>query len=347
MSTAIVILIFLAACLTTAAGLWAFLRIQPRLGLLDVPNERSSHTTPIPRGGGVVVVSVILVSYVLATYSLGTSLDIVFLVTCLLIAVVSLADDLRPLPLLPRLLTHFAAASLLVWFNGGYTGVDSETLGLHIQFGRIGPILSVLFIVWMINAYNFMDGIDGILGIQCLVAGVAWAVCGAALGSRDLIVLGTAISGSCLGFLFFNWQPAKVFMGDVGSTVLGFALATAPLISNETSDLKQDSLFALSLCFSTLFLFDTLYTRIALVISGFKFWLPHREHLYQKLVRAGVSHRIVSGYFGVAGGATAAVGLFAVSNGGIFAAAVLLVAAVSCLALFIWAGKKHIDVNIG
>ena len=293
-----------------------------------------------------VVVSVIILLYSLVSLISGRIPDFIFILTGLLIAAVSLVDDFRSISLLPRFATHIIAASILVWFNGGYTGIHAGTLAIHILFGPVGPILSVLFIVWMINAYNFMDGIDGILGTQCVVAGAGWAAAGLIFGSFSLILLGTVIAGACLGFLFFNWQPARVFMGDVGSTFLGFAFATAPLISNEADRLEPNSGLLLSICFSAMFLFDTIYTRVALILTGAKFWLPHREHLYQKIIRSGFSHRSVSTYFGAVGSATAGLCLFASLKGGGSTVVALVFTTAACL-LLVWASKKHIDVNIG
>jgi Fuc2NAc and GlcNAc transferase len=329
------IFVFTAACLLASAGLWLFLRIQPRIGLMDVPNERSSHSAPVPRGGGIIVVTVAVLLYITVSLTFGNFPDIVFVAAGLLVALVSLIDDLRSIPLLPRLATHIVAASTLVWSNGGYPGLDLDPIGINIPFGAAAPVLSVLFIVWMINAYNFMDGIDGILGIQGLCAGMAWVGIGILWGSFTATLLGAALAGCCLGFLFFNWQPARVFMGDVGSTFLGFAVASIPLVSSDGEGIERSSGLILSLCFSVLFLFDTGFTRILLILRGAKFWLPHREHIYQKLVRSGIPHWRISAYFGVMGSAVSALSVIGAILGGAYATVAIGAGLAACAFLLI------------
>jgi Fuc2NAc and GlcNAc transferase len=300
-------IIFVLACSLTALGLWLFLRMQPRLGLIDVPNERSSHTRPVPRGGGVVIVLVALSIYSLGGF-VGSEPSNAFIVAALMIAAISLVDDIRSIPFIPRLIVHIIFATIIVWETGGFSSIGLPGIEVTLRFGVLGPIISVLFIVWTLNAYNFMDGIDGILGIQGLVAGTAFAVFGMMYGSVASALLGTAVAGCCLGFLIYNWQPARVFCGDVGSTFLGFAFACAPLFDTSRSDFESGAL-SFAVMFSFLFLFDTVYTRILLVVRGGKFWRPHREHLYQQIVHAGVPHAKVALFFGIAGTAISAASL--------------------------------------
>ena len=342
-STASAITVLILACLLTSAGVWLFVRIQPFVGLLDVPNERSSHDRPVPRGGGVAGVTVVIVLLFICLRVFGVEVDPVFIGAAGLIALVGFIDDLRSIPFLPRLIIHFLAASVVVWRFEGY--YDAQLLFSGTAIEKSVPAVSVLFIVWMTNAYNFMDGIDGILGAQAFLAGFAWMVLGLLTGSPATALLGGLIAGSCLGFLFFNWHPARVFMGDVGSTFLGFTIACIPLLSNEREGIVRDHGLVLSLCFSLLFLFDTIYTRIRLILIGRLPWLPHREHLYQKLVRGGVRHGSVSVYFALAGSVVAFLGILAVSLGlNVFT--VLLAAVTACIGLLIWSRKKYIDLNI-
>jgi len=143
--------VFIAACLLTSIGLVIFLRIHSRLGLLDIPNERSSHSAPVPRGGGLVVVTISITSYLAACFWFGLIPDIVFVLTGLCIAVVGFIDDMRSISPLPRLGVQIVAAVFLVWNSGGFPGLMVPLIG-SIHFGPIGPVLSVLFIVWMINS---------------------------------------------------------------------------------------------------------------------------------------------------------------------------------------------------
>ena len=338
-----IVIVFTAACLLTAVGLVVFLRVHPRLGLLDIPNERRSHSTPVPRGGGVVVVVVTVVAYLAASSSLDFTPDLVFVLAGLGIAGISFIDDIRSISFLPRLSVQILAASVFVWHTGGFPGLMVPLFG-SIQFGLAGPVLSVLFIVWMTNAYNFMDGIDGILGAQTLSAGAAWAALGFAAGWPTGSIFGSIIAGCSLGFLFFNWQPARVFMGDVGSTFIGFCIAGLPLIPSNGSRIDEVGALTFSMLFSLFFLFDTFYTRVELIAKGRNFWQPHREHLYQKLVRSGASHSSISTYYGLASLFVSVAGITAaLTFGAAFAVVAAILSVASCSILLYWAHKRIVD----
>jgi Fuc2NAc and GlcNAc transferase len=345
LSNLIVFIFFIASCGLTTVGLAIFLRLQPRLGLLDVPNERSSHTEPVPRGGGVVVVAVSLTFYFFATAYLNVAVNWGFVIAGSIIAAVSLLDDIWSIPLVPRLIVHVTAAVIFVSQNGVFTDLGDS--GFQAGFGQLGTVISVLFIVWMINAYNFMDGIDGILGIQGVSAGLAWGLFGLFAGWQIVSLVGGVLAGSCLAFLFFNWQPAKIFMGDVGSTFLGFCFAVIAFLSTEVRESGTSLGFFPAILFSFLFLFDTLFTRIRLVVRGNKFWRPHREHLYQRLVRSGIQHRSVAEYFGAGGLVISILGILGTLRDHRFLLLSGLAALLSAVVLLLWARKKYIDLNIG
>jgi Fuc2NAc and GlcNAc transferase len=263
-----------------------------RRRILDIPNERSSHTRPTPRGGGLAIVAVVLLGTVLCAVGglFGVTRALALCGTgALLVAVVSWVEDLWCLPVALRLSAHVAAA--LLAFVGSFGVIRAVSSTVRIPWGPaiVGGVLLV-WIVGLTNAYNFMDGIDGIAASQGVIAGVAWAAFGWHAGEASLAILGTLICGSCLGFLIHNWSPAKIFMGDVGSAFLGFVLAVLPLLAA-----RHDARMALAgVLVVWPFVFDTGFTLCRRLVRREDVFRSHRSHLYQRLVVAGWSHQAVT-----------------------------------------------------
>ncbi len=282
-------LVFVLAFAASAAGVALVRRFSYRLGLLDVPNERSSHSVPTPRGGGIAIVGVTLLLYSALGAAGIATVNWSFLAGGFIVAAVSYLDDLFSLPALVRLAAHFCAALVLIGGNGPVEKVYLPITHLSVDMGLISNVVWLIWIVWMVNAYNFMDGIDGIAGAQGVVAGLCWTAVGAYFGDTGLFYLGGIIALSCLGFLVHNWSPAAIFMGDVGSAFLGFSLAAIPLIAGGAAQ-NSGWLLPASISFLWLFFFDSVYTFIRRAVKGEKVWLAHRGHLYQQMVIAGSGH---------------------------------------------------------
>lgn len=311
--------IFGVALLVTIGGVAAFKRLSSKIGLLDVPNERSSHVTPTPRGGGVVIVAIVLFLYAVAAKVGGSDIEWSYIVGALMVAAVSWLDDLLGLPVIVRLVVHSFAAAILIWVCGPIATVYIPGIGSAIELGWFGQLLSFLWILWLINAYNFMDGIDGIAGVQAVVAGLAWAALGYVVDDRTLYLFGGVIAFSSLGFLFHNWAPASVFLGDVGSAFLGFTFAALPLLPGLKQNTALSSwLFAASIAFVWLFVFDAILTFTRRALRREKVWAAHRQHLYQRLVIGGSGHGTVSLLYGVTGSVVAAAYLAAFLRRGIW-----------------------------
>lgn len=280
-------------------GVAAIRRMAEGRQLLDIPNERSSHTRPTPRGGGLAIVAVVLGGLWFYTVrcpetpwlALG-----VFTVGAVLIACVSGWDDLHSLPVWVRLTAHGLAAILAIlafgyWHVVGWPGLGGFSLGLF------GVLLTFLWIVGLTNAYNFMDGIDGIAGGQAVAAGLGWAILGW-IGGQPLVgITGLLIAAVSLGFLGHNWPPARIFMGDVGSAFLGFSFAALTVLASQSNPVFI--LAGIALVWP--FVFDAILTFTRRLVRGEKVWAAHRSHLYQRLVISGLSHGQVSGlYIGLA-----------------------------------------------
>lgn len=259
--------------------------------VLDHPNERSLHQEPTPRGGGVgIVVPVSVAVALVGALSPGVrGAALPLMAIGLLVAGVGLLDDIRGLAAATRLLAHVFASALVVlaigtWSTLAIPGLWSLTVGVA------GVPLTMLWVVGLTNAYNFMDGIDGIAGSQGLVAGAGWTVTGVVLHDPLLAVAGAVVMVSCLGFLLFNWSPASIFMGDVGSGFLGFFLASLSVYTAPWAP----AVAAAGILFVWPFVFDAVLTFLGRVRRRENLLSAHRSHLYQRLVLTGVSHRVVT-----------------------------------------------------
>ncbi|HSH12694.1 MAG TPA: glycosyltransferase family 4 protein [Desulfurivibrionaceae bacterium] len=255
-------------------------RLAMRGALLDIPNQRSSHITPTPRGGGLGIVGAFLMGGIgLAMIAPpGTSgFTILLLFTSLLVAGIGFWDDLRQLSAGRRILVHLLAAGLLVWGLGreGLCGPVTGQLWLSQLFGGL---LLVLVVVWALNLFNFMDGIDGLAGGEAVFVAAGGALLlSLGGGSREMLLL-LLLASACLGFLVWNWPPARIFMGDVGSGFLGFVLAALAL---RTAIFRDDLPLAVWLILPGVFLADATFTLLRRMVRRERWYNAHRSHAYQ------------------------------------------------------------------
>lgn len=276
------------------------------LCLVDLPNARSSHVTPRPRGGGIGILAGVAAGTIAAEL-LALPLDPrlwTLFASALLVALLGFWDDVRGLPAWPRLLTQFAAATAVVLAYGGFERLPLPA-PLDLQIGAAGGVLAVIWIVGVTNFFNFMDGADGLAGGQ---AGLTLVLLAWALWPSDGAGFALLTAGATFAFLTRNWSPARIFLGDVGSSFLGFLLAALPLMGPAGTSPDLVLMVALSLA---LFLLDPTVTLIVRCRRGAPFGAAHREHAYQQFFAPDRSHaRAVSGLLlaGVALTALAAVG---------------------------------------
>lgn len=293
-STPAILVTALLVFAASFAGVAAFRRYALSRGHLDIPNERSSHERPTPRGGGLVIAIVVLLAYLIASLLLGFAISPGYLVGSMLIVAVSWLDDVKSIAFHWRLLVHLIAASALLADCGYFDSVYLPFAGAVVYLGVFGAIASAIGIVWLINLYNFMDGIDGIAGAQAVTAGLGWLVIGAVNNSEVIGLLSIALTCASLGFLIHNWPPAKIFMGDAGSAFLGFSFAAMPFLAKKENVAAVDSLVWLAAFLLWMFVFDSAVTVVRRMIRGERFWHAHRSHLYQRLVINGYSHQSVT-----------------------------------------------------
>lgn len=278
-------------------GVEVIRRWSLRRAVLAVPNERSLHDIPTPNGGGLAIVVVCLGFYAICTTLIYSNFSWSYFTGAVLISAISWLDDLYSVGVLWRFLVHTAAA-LLVIFGLGYFQEFYNPFGNFFVTGIFGAILTFFWIVWLTNAYNFMDGIDGLAGVQSVSAGIGWLLAGKILGIEDTTFYGGLLALSCAGFLIQNWQPAKIFMGDVGSAFLGYSFAVLPLLSVPKKGEFQTVLLIIAVVLLWLFIFDTVLTIIRRTMRGEKIWLAHRGHIYQRFIIGGFSHRFVTCVYG-------------------------------------------------
>lgn len=291
------LLISSAVLLFTLLGEKLFLVWTLKKQILDVPNERSSHNKPTPVGGGIVIVIVSLAAFLLFLVDRNDQNYWSYFFGAGLVAIISWLDDLYGIPVVIRFICHSMAAVSVIWGIGIIQDIHLPIFG-SFHLGDIIYVFWYLWIVWLINAYNFMDGIDGLAGIQAFTAGVSWACLGYLLGIPEAQFLGLIIAFSNLGFLIFNWPPARLFMGDVGSAFLGYTFAVFPLfLAGRTKE--SGSFLLVSVLFVWLFVFDTIRTFFLRLLRREAVWKAHRRHLYQQLVIKGVPHRTVTVLYGL------------------------------------------------
>jgi len=279
----------LGIALVAYAGVGVVRRWATARGVLDLPGARSSHERPTPRGGGLAIAAIGLVVFVIVGLGSRPRADTLLWLAlgAAIVAGVSLADDLRSLPVSIRLTAHILGAFVVVIGIGALPGVGLPS-GRFLGLGWLAVPVTVLWVVGLTNAYNFMDGIDGIAGAQAVVAGAGWLLLA---GSNPVIaVIGLVLSASSLGFLLHNWPPAKMFMGDVGSAFIGFILAVMTIVAS-----RKDPRFAVvGFLFVWPFVFDTAFTFLRRLLRHENVFAAHRSHLYQRLVIAGFSHQFVT-----------------------------------------------------
>jgi UDP-N-acetylmuramyl pentapeptide phosphotransferase/UDP-N-acetylglucosamine-1-phosphate transferase len=281
-----------------------------RWGLVDRPNPRSSHRGVVPRAAGLALLAAIgsaLAVLPASWWRRGPTA--VFLLGALALAAVGLCDDRWGVRPAIRLGAQLAVAAAFLACAGSLEHLPLPP-PLDLALGGLGPLASVLWIMGVVNFYNFMDGIDGLAGLQAVVTGG-----GIAVAAFDPVssCLGAAVAGAGAGFLVFNWAPASIFLGDAGSSVLGYTLAVLPFLAAREMRGPAVGLVTLSLWF---FLADATWTLLRRAVRGARLLEGHREHLYQRLVITGLSHARVAGSLGVAAVGLTCLSIVALRTGG-------------------------------
>ena len=287
--------IMLVVSFIAAGSLTWLLRIYAiRHNVLDIPVHRSSHSIPTPRGGGVSIVLTFaflaVIGYVLKQIEIDTMLALV--VPGFITALIGFLDDHGHIDAKLRLLFHFIAAGLGLYFIGGFPTL--VIAGYSLDFPIVGTIFGLLFLVWMLNLYNFMDGINGIAGSEAVLFGLlSLAVIGFThpeLLTTELSLCLSILAGASLGFLLWNFPVARIFMGDAGSGFLGIVIGLTVLIASHA----DSRLFFSEMILLSVFIVDATVTLLRRVVRGQKPFEAHASHCYQILSRRYQSHAKVT-----------------------------------------------------
>lgn len=253
-----------------------------RAAILDHPNDRSSHAVPTPRGGGIGLLVALLPAWgLIAALDRGPGWRWVALAGAVMLALISWRDDRGSLPARWRLAVQFVAVLPAAALLPG-----------PVLQGWVPPWMDFAFVVlawvWFANLYNFMDGIDGITGVETAAVGAGMAIVAALAAGPGESAIGLALAAAAAAFLAWNWHPAKVFLGDVGSVPLGY-LAGGALLA-----LASQGLWAPALILPLYYLTDATLTLARRLLRGVPVWQAHREHFYQRATQNGLSHDAVS-----------------------------------------------------
>ncbi len=282
------LIITASLALSIAAVLTYYLaKFHHFLRIVDHPNARSLHTHPTPVTGGLALFGSGLITLSL-THILIPCPEILLwtYITASLIAAISFLDDWRTLSAGYRLLAHFIASFILL--NNTDLTVNFSLLPIELNHSQpLSFSLTLLFIVWMINLYNFMDGMDGFAAGMALFGFGSLAILGSVTGELTYTLINLIIASATTGFLLFNFPPAKIFMGDTGASTLGFLAATLSLWGNQLGIFPLE----IALLIFSPFILDATLTLFYRLFRREKIWLAHKSHYYQRLVQSGWGHK--------------------------------------------------------
>ncbi|ATE78967.1 MraY family glycosyltransferase [Pseudomonas frederiksbergensis] len=273
---------------------WALRHYALSRSLMDIPNARSSHSVPTPRGGGVAIVLAFTLALGMLLFA-GLMPSSPFLAIAgagALIALIGFMDDHGHIAARWRLLGHFVASMWLLFWLGGLPAV--EIWGETFDLGWLGHVLAAFYLVWLLNLYNFMDGIDGIASVEAICVCLGACLLYWVGGATDLVWAPLLLAVSVAGFLFWNFPPARIFMGDAGSGFLGIVLGG---LSLQAAWFSADFLWGWLILLGV-FIVDATFTLFRRLLRGDKVYEAHRSHAYQFASRRFGKHLPVTAAVG-------------------------------------------------
>jgi UDP-N-acetylmuramyl pentapeptide phosphotransferase/UDP-N-acetylglucosamine-1-phosphate transferase len=338
LATPLTAAVVLGGAFLSALGCRVLAAFARRRHLLDRPNERSLHKVPVPRLGGVAIVVVSWVPIALA-WAISSPRDAAvgaWLIAAILVAGLGLVDDLQPLRASVRFLVQIGASAAFCVVVGVPTHVGvTNAIELALPY-PVALALCTIWLVGVLNIFNFMDGMDGLAGTQALTAGLA--IAGALASRPELAWIGVSVAAASAGFLSYNAPPAKIFMGDAGSTYLGFTFASMLVLGSDGSPPLPIAVAPLALA---PFLLDGTFTIFRRLRRGEKVWQAHRSHLYQRAVQTGLTHRQVLAPYAAWSALAAACAIVAAHGDGAVLLAVVLLMLGALLATWRWVTARE------
>lgn len=295
------LIFFLVLTILAYLGVAWIRRVAIQRAILDHPNERSSHSIPTPRGGGLAIVALTILTILAYNFAYAfTRQSVAFCISGAMLAYIGWRDDVRSLSPRVRFSIQFLAIAIAMLGMGWFRAVTIPIFGVW-NLGWVGIPITFVWILGLINAYNFMDGIDGIAGGVAFAAVLGWTVLISSFGGPGFVGrenpftfwLALSVAATSLGFLGHNWPPARIFMGDVGSTFLGFTFAVLPLTAGHRGG--DALMFGTAIMWT--FIMDAGLTFLHRLARRENVFAAHRSHLYQRLAGSGVRPAIVSALF--------------------------------------------------
>jgi UDP-N-acetylmuramyl pentapeptide phosphotransferase/UDP-N-acetylglucosamine-1-phosphate transferase len=298
----------------TAVLVDVMILLAARWRLVDLPNRRSAHSLPTARGGGLAIVS---------TFSLGAIAVAIrwpvvavpvlagALLPCLAIAAVGFVDDIRPLRASLRLFIQIAIAALITVVLSPVGAIAIPGLP-RLELGFFAWPFTIVWIVGMTNAFNFMDGSDGMAGMGAVVVGLCIGLLALRLQANVPMLLGVFLAAAAAGFLVFNWPPARIFMGDVGSGFLGTFFAALPLLFPATT---RPLVFLPILFCLWPYIYDPFLSVLRRIANKKNPFEPHREFLFHRLIRSGASHSQAAMLYGLMAALGGLAGMLMLADG--------------------------------
>jgi UDP-N-acetylmuramyl pentapeptide phosphotransferase/UDP-N-acetylglucosamine-1-phosphate transferase len=277
-------------------GTFVVRRWAVQSGVVDIPNERSSHDRPTPRGGGMAIVASFFAAMLLASffYTLDSRTYWGLFLSAAAIAVLGFIDDLHSLSKRRRFVVWIVIAGVSMVFGIRLRAIALPVVGV-IPLGILSPLVTFVWLIGVANLYNFMDGIDGLAGGEAVSVAGFLVVISLLYGNTFIFIASLILLGSALGFLLHNLPPARIFMGDGGSNFLGFVFAALAIIGSQSGAASVP--FVIPIILLGTFLFDATITLLKRIPRGRKWLEPHRDHYYQRLVILGYSHKRVTSLY--------------------------------------------------
>jgi len=291
----IFLLLFIVAAMSSLLLTWVLRRYALKSAILDMPKERSSHSMPTPRGGGAAIALVFLTGLIVLKLagSLPAPLFLAFFVSGAWVSLIGWADDLCDIPARLRLFVHIMGAVWALAWLGGFPQIT--IFGLETDLGIAGQVLASIYLVWLLNLYNFMDGINGIAGIEAITVCLGGAVLFALLPDQELgmLILPILLAAASSGFLFWNFPGARIFMGDAGSGFLGLMMGA---LSIQAAWIAPELFWGWVILMGA-FIVDATVTLLRRALQGEKLYQAHRSHAYQHAALS-YGHTMVSLTYG-------------------------------------------------
>ena len=318
-------------------------RLAFRIGAVDAPNHRKVHARIMPRLGGLAIFGAFIIGFFFLKLTTGFERDYMYaiLIAATIIVITGIIDDMREISAKAKLLGQIIAACIVVFGGGIYMQEINLPFGGELAFGWVGIPLTIIWIVGITNAINLIDGLDGLAAGVSTIALITLAIMAMIMGNGIVIAMASILAAATIGFLFFNFHPAKIFMGDTGALFLGFMIAVLSLLGFKNVAVIS---FVIPVIMLGVPISDTFFAIVRRLREGKKWSDPDKSHLHHRLLALGLSHRqtVLTIYaIAILFGGAAIIFSMATVWGAILLIAVLLVAIELFVEVIGLAGKNY------